>query len=263
MRNTARTTAKSLLIAVGAAGFVALGSGFAAADTVGDLTGAPGTDALGWAPAVDPALPAPALPEVDTALPAPALPEVAVPEVDGVVGDARDRVDVPGVTVPRVDVPEIDVPEVDVDGHLATVRGATLLVDFVALQTRGDVDAVTAEARTVVDRTAQGVPTDLDGVDDLASDAVTDVTDGVDDAVEDLDVPATDVVDTGVVDTEDLPRTPELGGVEHTVDGLTKVDALAETEVLPTDSLDTDVVDTDLVDDATDVLDTDPTDGLL
>lgn len=260
MRNTARTTAKALLIAAGTAGFVTLGSGFAAADTVGDVTGALGTGTLGQLPAVDTALPAPALPEVDPALPSAALPGVAVPEVNGVVGAAQDQVDSVEVTVPRV-----NVPEVDTDGYLATAQGTTVMVEFLSQQARGDVDAVAAEAGSVVDQTVSGVGTDLDGVDDHAVDTATGVTDG---AVEDLDVPATDVVDTEV-----LPETPAAGGVEDTVDGLTEADDLAELEVvdtetlptdeLPTDTLDTDVTGADPVGDTTDALGTDLTDGLL
>lgn len=265
MRNTARTTAKALLIAAGTAGFVTLGSGFAAADTVGDVTGALGTGTLGQLPAVDTALPAPALPEVDPALPSAALPgvdvpEAASPEVDGVVGAARNQVDSVGVTVPRV-----NVPEVDTDGYLTAAQGTTVMVEFLSQQARGDVDAVAAEAGSVVDQTVSGVGTDLGGVDDLAVGTATGVTDG---AVEDLDVPATDVVDTEV-----LPEAPAAGGVEDTVDGLTEADDLAELEVvdtetlptdeLPTDALDTDVTGADPVGDTTDALGTDLTDGLL
>lgn len=254
MRNTARTTAKALLIAAGTAGFVSLSSGFAAADTVGDVTGALDTDALGQPPAVDGTLPASVVPEADPTLPSTDLPEVAAPEVDGMVGAAQDQVDAVEVTVPRV-----NVPEVDANGYLMVVQGSTVLVDFVARQARGDVETVAAEAGSVVDQTVSGVGTDLDGVDRLAVGTATDVTD---DAVEDLDVPVADAVDT-----EAPPEAPAVGGVEDTVAGLTEADELSEPEVidetLPTDVPDTNVVDTDLVGDTTDALGDDLTDGLL
>lgn len=223
MRNNARTTAKALLIAAGTAGFVSLSSGFAVADTLGDVTGAPETDALGQLPAVDSTIPAPA------------------------------------PTLPSADLPEVAVPEIDADSYLMAAQGSIVLVDFVAQQARGDVESGAAEAGSVADRTASGVVTDLDGVDRLAGG----VTDGTDDAVEHIDVPATDAVDTEVLPEAPavggVEETVEGLSVADDLSEPEVIDEPLPTDELPTKDLDTDVVDTDLAGDSTDDL----TGGLL
>lgn len=241
---SARTSAKTLFVAAGAAGFVALGNGFAAADTLEGVTGGIDTGVPAALPAVDTAVPAADLPQLG-AVDAPAL---DAPQANDVLGLAHSQVDSVDVTVPRVNVPEIDA-----DTYLEAAEATTFPAQFLVNEAQRDVEFLVAEAAFAAGSTVDGVDADLEVVDNVDVPNVPNVPN----VPEVADVPD---VDTDIVDTE----VPAVGDVEETVggadvDGLT--DEVVDTDIVDTEVLDTDAVDTDVVD--TDTVDTDLVDGLV
>ena len=234
MFNNARTSARTLLIATTTAGFVALGSGFASADTL-DAIAAP--DLAGGIGAPDLAVP-----DVTDGLTAPgaALPEIAAPDANDVVDTAQNQVDSVDVTVPRV-----NVPEVSTDEYVAAAQGVSFPVLYAATVARGDVEGVAFEVVSVAGQALNGVDADLEVVDtlpgaaDLADNAqlpdVADVPEVAD---------AADLPDVADVDTDVLPGAPAVEDVEDTVGGAVDPAGLTDT-VTDLDSVDTDIVDTE------------------
>lgn len=238
MFNSARTSARTLLIAAATAGFAALGSGLASADTL-DAIAAP--DLADGVSAPDVAVPDVTAPEA--ALPEVALPEVAAPEVNDVVGSAQDQVDGIDVTVPRVNVPEPSTGE-----YVAAAQGVSFPVLYAATVARGDVEAIAFEAVSVAGQAASGVDADLEVVDALPE--ATDLAEVPDVA---------ELPDVADVDTEALPEAPAVEDVENTVGGA--VDQTDPGSVTDLDAVDADLVGTDVL--GTDILSTDLTGGLL
>lgn len=272
MFDSARTPARTLLIAAATAGFVALGSGLASADTLDRVT-APGSSdkvvnpgtvkkvvnpgtvdgAADRVDAPDVSAPGAELPEAE--LPEVGAPEVGGPEVgapgaevpapdaNGVADSAQDLVDSVDATLPQANVPEPSTGE-----YIAAARGVTHSVLYAVIVARGDAEAVSSEASSVTGQVLDGADADLETVDSLpAADDLVEVPEAAD--VEGVTEPA-ELPDAADVDTEALPEAPAVEEVEDTVGG-------AADQTAPDSATDLENVT------GLDTVDTAPADGLL
>lgn len=218
MFNNARTSARTLLLAATTTGFVALGSGFASADTLDGIA-------------------APDLAVPDVTAPEAVVPEADAPDVNDVVDTAQNQVDDVDVTVPRV-----NVPEVSTDEYVLAAQGVSFPVLYAATVARGDAEGAAAEGVSVAGQALTGVDADLEVVDALPEAAdLTEVPEVAD---------AADVTDAAelpdVADTDVLPEAPAVEDVEDTVGGAVDQSGLTDLDAVDTDPVDTEVLDTDL-----------------
>ncbi|WP_017611096.1 hypothetical protein [Nocardiopsis xinjiangensis] len=163
MFHIARTSARTMLLAAGTAGFVALGSGFASAGSLPNATGVINSSTAGQVPGAGNVLnPAGQVPDVGTTLPATDLPgtgnvfapgvpertvtsevdgllpesdaaEVPEPaslaeiaEIEGVEGLALGSIDRLGHAAPETPVPGGAVPQVDTGSYTYAAEAATV-----------------------------------------------------------------------------------------------------------------------------------------
>lgn len=257
MFNNARTSARTLLLAAGTAGFVALGSGFATAETLPDATGAvdgaagqvPGAETL---PATE--LPgtedvtAPGVPSVERTVTSELdgllseadvaeIPELAslaeIAELEGVEGVALGSIDDLGDSAPQVPALDGAVPQVDVESYTGAAEAATLPARFYAAENVDPDEIVQTVEHTSVPVlfVAHDAKSDVDALADEVGAAADGALSGVD-----PDVAGIEQLALG--STDDL-----AGGVPTDLEVLEIADLPGETD-LPVDGVDTgDVVD--------------------
>lgn len=272
MFDSARTPARTLLIAAATAGFVALGSGLASADTLDRVTAPGSTDKIvnpgtvnkvvnpGTVNKVADRVNAPDVSAPEVEVPEAGAPEVAVPEIEApevTAPDANGAADSAQELVDGVDetLPQVNVPEPSTDKYVAAARGVTYPVLYSVIVARGDVEAVSSEAVSVAGQVLDGVDADLEAVDTLPeADDLVEVPDAADvERVTDL----AELPDAADVDTEALPEAPAVEDVEDIVGGAvdqTDLDSVTDLDAVDTELVGTDVPADDLTGDLADGL---------
>ncbi|WP_017614569.1 hypothetical protein [Nocardiopsis salina] len=257
MFNNARTSARTLLLAAGTAGFVALGSGFATAEPLPDATGAidgtagqvpgaetlPATELPGTEDATAPGVPSVErtvtseldglLTEADVA----EIPELAslaeIAELEGVEGVALGNIDDLGNAAPQAPALDGAVPQVDVGSYTSAVEGATLPARFYADENVDPDEIVETVEHTTIP--VLFVAADAQSDVDALADEVGAVADG---ALSDAGADVAGIEHLALGSADDL-----AGGVPTDLEVLEVADLPVDTD-LPVDGVETgDVVD--------------------
>ncbi|MBE2998234.1 hypothetical protein IDM40_05880 [Nocardiopsis sp. HNM0947] len=257
MFNNARTSARTLLLAAGTAGFVALGSGFATAEPLPDATGAidgaagqvpgaetlPATELPGTEDVTAPGVPSVErtvtneldglLSEADVAQ----IPELAslaeIAELEGVEGVALGDIDGLDTAAPQVPALDGAVPQVDVDSYTSAAEAATLPARFYAAENVDPDEIVQTVEHTTVP--VLFIAADAQSDVDALADEVGAVADG---ALSGVGADVSGIEQLALGSADDL-----AGGVPTDLEVLEVADLPVDTD-LPVDGVETgDVVD--------------------